>query len=164
MKPCPEYHPLLLDRAAGVLPPETEARLDGHLQGCLACRAESKALGEALSLAALPPASEAERQALDGLAGETLRALRKDRSRRTLWRGVGAGIAIAAAAAAAVAVVPVLRHGKSVPATAVQATWQEPDLDAIWEASGAAMNEASGDDSGSDEVPIFADLYDPDSM
>ncbi len=175
MKPCPEYQPLLLDRAAGVLPPEAEARLGGHLETCLACRAEAKALAEALSLAGLPPPSEAERRALDGLAGETVRAFRRDRSRRTLWRGGGAGRAIAAAAAAVVLVLPVIRHGKGVRApspsvaqttavqgTAVQGTWQEPDLDAVWEASGAIVNGSSEEDA-SDETPIFADV-DFDSM
>ncbi len=178
MKPCPEFQPLLLDRAAGVLPPETEARLTGHLETCLACRAEAMALGEALSLAALPPVSEAERRALDGMAGETLGAFRKDRSRRALWRGVGAGMAIAAAAAAVVLVLPVMRHGKGVHAPSrpvaqatapqeagkgtAQGTWQEPDLDAVWEASGAIVN-GSSDEDASDETPIFADV-DFDSM
>ncbi len=179
MKPCSEIQPLLLDRAAGALPPETETRLTGHLETCLACRAEAKALDEALSLAGLPPPSEAERQVLDGLAGETLRAFRKDRARRTLWRGVGAGMAIAAAAAAVVLVLPVMRHGKgartpshsvaqtaavqgTANGTAAQGSWQEPDLDAVWEASGAIVS-GSSDADASDETPIFADV-DFDSM
>jgi len=174
MKPCREYQLLLLDRAAGVLPPEAAARLAEHLETCLACRAESKALGEALSLAALAPVSEEERQSLDGIAGETLRAWRKGQPRRALWRGVGAGIAIAAAAAAAVVVMPVLRHGRNPsarpelvsvrpePVEGRAPAWQEPDLDAVWEASGAVVNGTSDDDS--DETPIFADYYDPDSI
>jgi|GEM_PF-2295645 len=161
MKPCREFQQLLLDRAAGVLPAEAEARLAGHLETCLPCLAEERALGEALSLAALPPVSESETRALDGLAGETLRAWRAGRPSRPVWRGLGAGIAIAAAAAAVVLVLPVMRHGKGVPAPAeapaAQATWQGPDLDAVWEASGALVNGASDEDA-SDEIPIFADL------
>ncbi len=179
MTPCPEYQPLLLDRAAGALSPESEARLAGHLETCLACRAESKALGEALSLAALPPVSEEERRALDGLAGETLRAFRRDRPHRALWRGLGAGIAIAGAAAAVVLLAPALRHGRTVrdpalangaepsvptePAAGRAVAWQEPDLDAVWEASGVIAG-TGDDDSGSDEVAIFADYFDPDSL
>lgn len=164
MKPCREYSALLAERAAGALPSEAEARLSGHLESCGACRAEAAALAEALSLAALPPASEEELRALDAIAGETLRALRDGLPRRTPWRGIGVGLAFAAAAAAAVIAVPALRHGKGAPApagpAAVQVAWQEPDLDDVWEASGAVLN---GDD-GSDDVPIFADVYDPDSM
>jgi anti-sigma factor RsiW len=166
MKPCREYQQLLLDRAAGALPPETEPRLAGHLETCLACRAESRALGEALSLAALPPVSEAEARTLEGLGGETLRAWRTGRPAHMPWRGLGAGIAVVAAAAAVVLVLPVMRHGKAVPApsgpAAVQATWQEPDLDAVWETSGALVNGASeygaAEEDASDETPIFADL------
>jgi anti-sigma factor RsiW len=161
MKPCREYQQPLLDQAAGALSPEGEARLARHLETCHACRAESRALGEALSLAALPPVSETEARALDGLASETLRAWRTSRPPRTHWRGLGAGIAVAAAAAAVMLVLPVTRHGEGVPApsepAAAQTTWQEPDLDAVWEASGALVNGAADEDA-SDEMPIFADL------
>ena len=77
-RPCPGFEPLLLDRAAGLLDTAGEARLDRHLAGCPACRAEADAIALALSLAALPPASAAERAAVGQGAREALDRLRAD--------------------------------------------------------------------------------------
>ncbi len=45
---CPAYEPLLLDRAAGELGPVDATRLERHLDGCPACRAEADAVDLAL--------------------------------------------------------------------------------------------------------------------
>jgi len=101
-RPCPEFETLLLDRAAGSFAAAAAARLEAHLAGCEACRAEAAALQAALAAASLPPPSEAEQRALDRAQVATLRHWRGaegSRRNRSLLQGFSAGFAVAAAAA-----------------------------------------------------------------
>ena len=157
-RPCPGFEPLLLDRAAGLLDPVGEARLERHLAGCPACRAEAEAVALALSLAALPPPSAAERAAVGQGAREALHRLRADRRRRRLAGGVL--LAVAASAAFAVAVPWVLLSSHAPVAPPVAATgWELPDLDAAWAAAAAADPEAPLEQ---DPDMLFAELQEID--
>jgi hypothetical protein len=101
-RPCPDQELPLLDRAAGSIDGAAAARLEVHLAGCEACRAEAAALESALAAARLPPPSEAELRALDRAQAATLRHWRGaegSRRNRSLLHGFSAGFAVAAAAA-----------------------------------------------------------------
>ena len=147
---CPAYEPLLLDRAAGELGEADGARLERHLDGCPACRAEAEAVGLALSLATLPPVPPAEREAVAQGAREAL--LRHRAGRRQ--RRIAGGLALAVAASAVFALgtsgyllsrrAPVAPPAAGATATAVvtAAGWELPDLDAAWAAAAAADPEA----------------------
>lgn len=122
-RPCPEFETLLLDRAAGSLDGAEAARVETHLAGCEACRAEAAILEAALSAARLPPPTEAERRALDRAEAATLRHWRGaegSRRNRSLMQGFAAGFAVAAAAAVLVIAPGAYRRGQvvAVPADA----------------------------------------------
>jgi hypothetical protein len=159
--PCPGFEPLLLDRAAGLLDPIGDARLDRHLAGCPACRAEADAIGLALSLAALPPASAAERAAVGQGAREALDRLRADRRRRRLAGGVLLAMAASAAFAVAVPWVLLSRQAPAGPPAAVAAVpaWELPDLDAAWDAAAAADPDALAEP---EPEMLFAELQEID--
>jgi anti-sigma factor RsiW len=157
---CRDHEVLLSLRATGALDAAERARVEGHLAGCAACRAEADDLAATLELVKLPPASEAERRVLDELPARTLAAVR----RSTRVRSVGTRIAVAvvaAAAAAAVALAPaVLRRDAAVPAQATAAAWEQPDLDVIWNDTSVIDLDASvaaGDD-GTDAALAALDL------
>jgi anti-sigma factor RsiW len=165
MKPCPGYQPLLLDRAAGELAPADEARLAAHLAGCDACRAEGEALATALSLAALPPPSEAERAALTGLAESVrLEQRRAELRLRPPLRYAAALLAVAAAVAFLLA--PAFtRRAPSLPAAEVAAAgladWEAPDPDEVWTASELAADDgAAAAMAGADELALDVLLAD----
>jgi hypothetical protein len=143
---CPEFEPLLIDLAAGDVPPADLARLEAHLAGCDACRAEAGVFGQALALAALPPPTPAEREAVARGAGEAIaRHRRQHRHRR---RRLGGLLAVAAGVAVAIGVPQLVRERSPVPPAPVAASaaagdaaamdWQVPDLDAVWAASAVA--------------------------
>ncbi|HSN92379.1 MAG TPA: zf-HC2 domain-containing protein [Anaeromyxobacteraceae bacterium] len=138
MTTCREWDALLPLHAEGVLDPAEAARLDAHLSGCAGCRAGLEAYAGALSLARLPPLSEAERAAASGLAGSVLAAHgRSERRRRFARRGL-LGLSAAAAVAAAAVAPSLLRPSPappSDPTLVADAGWQEPDLDEIWDAT-----------------------------
>ncbi|HEU4384854.1 MAG TPA: zf-HC2 domain-containing protein [Anaeromyxobacteraceae bacterium] len=187
LRPCPEFESLLLDRAGGAIDAAAAARLDAHLAGCEACRAEAAALGKALAAAQLPPPSEAEQRALDRAQAATLRHWRGgegSRRNRSLLQGFSAGFAVAAAAAVLVIAPGAYRRAQEAqggagtvagdapgavaapgeaasPAVAGSATngW-EPDLDSAWETAALAL----GEDAADDELASAdaADLYDLD--
>jgi len=160
-RPCPGFEPLLLDRAAGLLDPVGEARLDRHLAACPACRAGADAIALALSLAALPPPSAAERAAVGQGARQALHRLRADGRRRRLAGGVLIAVAASAAFAVAVPWVLLSRHAPVAPPAAVAGTtgWTLPDLDAAWAAAAAADPESSLED---DPEMLFAELQEID--
>ncbi len=154
---CSEIEPLLLDRAGGSLGAAEAGRLEAHLAGCQACRAEAASLESAVAAARLAPPSEAERRALERAQAATLRHWRGaegSRRNRTLVQGFSAGFAVAAAAAV-LAVAPGsfgLKHTEAgAVASAVQEaaadpgtsdeSW-EPDLDTAWEVAALATDEA----------------------
>ncbi len=143
---CPVYEPLLLDRAAGDLGEADAGRLERHLAGCPACRAEAEAVGLALSLAALPPVPAAEREAVARGAREALLQHHAGRRQRRLAGGLALAVAASAAFALAVPWVLLSRQGAVSPpaavATAPAAGWELPDLDAAWAAAAAADPEA----------------------
>lgn len=165
MTACADWLPLLTDRAAGEVAAGDAARLEAHLAGCAACRAEGEALAEVLSMAALPPPAQAERDALTGLA----EAVRLEQ-RRTELRGrpplrVAAAL-LAVAAAVAFLVAPAFSHRTTVDAPAARlaaapAGWEPPDADELWTASDLASDDGStAAMSGADEVALAVLLAD----
>jgi predicted anti-sigma-YlaC factor YlaD len=162
MKPCADYLPLLSDRAAGEIATADAARLDAHLAGCAACRAEAEALATVLSMAALPPPAEAEHRALAGLAESVrLEQRRAGLHLRAPIRYAAALLAVAAAAAFLVAPAFTRRspHLTAGEVAAAEATnWEAPDTDELWTMSdlasddGAAAALASADDLALDEL------------
>jgi predicted anti-sigma-YlaC factor YlaD len=161
MSACAEYLPLLSDQAAGEGSPADQARLADHLQGCAACRAEAEALAAVLSLAALPPPSEAERAALTGLAESVRMEQRRTALRlRPPLRYAAALLAVAAAVAFLLA--PAFtRRGPTAPplelAVAESADWVAPDADELWTASELAADDGSTAAlSGADELALAA--------
>lgn len=167
-KPCPEFETMLLDRAGGSLDDAAAARLETHLAGCEACRAEAAALAETLSAARLSPPSEAEQRALDRAQVATLRHWRGaegSRRNRSLLQGFSAGFAVAAASAVLVIAPGAYRRAQPAGAgpdaaaalpdeaasalaaagSEATAAW-EPDLDAVWEDAALAVGDAAGDE------------------
>ena len=140
-------HDLEVERslhAAGALAPDEAARVVAHLDGCAACRAEVALSAEALALAALPPPSAEERGALDELPRRNLEELRRTERRRGVAKRLAAAVAVAAAAAAVVLAPAALRRAPAVPGEAtVVASWEGPDLDALWEDAGIVELDAS---------------------
>ena len=79
MTACKDFDLLISLRAAGALEPAEATRLDAHLESCAACRAEADADAEVLGLAKLPPLTEAERRAANGLARDVVAELHRTR-------------------------------------------------------------------------------------
>jgi anti-sigma factor RsiW len=155
---CKDFDLLLTLHATGALEPAEASRLEAHLAGCAACRAEAARDAEVLALAKLPPPSDAERRAVADreLPRRAASALHRADHRRAGWKRAAVGIAIAAAALFAVLSPGVLRRPSQVPAVpptqvpAAALAWQEPDLDTLWSDSavldfGAAASGADGD-------------------
>ncbi|HVP68769.1 MAG TPA: zf-HC2 domain-containing protein [Anaeromyxobacteraceae bacterium] len=163
--PCPKWEPLLLDRVAGELDAESSRRLDEHLAACAACRAESAALAETLSLAELPPPSEAEKAALAGAHRSALTTWKQSVRRRRSFAAATAALAVAAAAAAFVLAPGLARRAPDM--TAPPAAWEVPDLEEAWSVaeiaspSGDAADEApAGTAESSGDDVLFAELED----
>jgi anti-sigma factor RsiW len=160
MKACSDYLPLLSDHAAGELDPAGDTRLAAHLADCAACRAEAEALATVLSMATLPPPSEAERSALTGLA-EAVRLDQRRASRRVGTPVRYAAALLAVAAAAAVLVAPSLTH-RSPPASSGEVAsaelgWEAPDTDELWTASELASDDgAAAAMAGADQLAMDA--------
>jgi len=155
MTACAEYEPLLIDRAAGELSAEDATRLEAHLGGpgaCAACLAEAAAFAEALDLARLPPPAEAERRNLAGLAAP-LEQQARAAARRRAWPARAVAVVAVAAAAVTFLVAPAFTpRGPhldvvELPFTPDTPVWEAPDPDALLEAAGAALAEAT--DAGS---------------
>jgi anti-sigma factor RsiW len=150
MTACQDFDLLLSLRAAGALDPTEAARVEAHLAGCAACRAEAAADAEVLRLARLPAPTETERRATASLARETLAELHRREGRASSWKRAGAALAAAAAVLVAVLAPAMLGRRSSypppaqvTPASAV-ATWQEPDLDTLWSDAGILDDDATG--------------------
>lgn len=145
--PCRDRELALSLHAAGALEGAEAAALERHLASCAPCRAEAARAAELLGLARLPPPSAAELRALDGLAAQASAALaaRRPRSPVSALRALGVGRRVAvgllaAAAVAALVIAPVairrrLPGPPGGPEAAVAAQWQEPDLEALWQAT-----------------------------
>jgi len=112
---------------------------------------------EALSLAALPPPTEAELRALAAAREETLRAWRRSNARRGVYRRAAAGLLVVAAAAALALAPGAFRKAPSVAQPREAAAWQSPDLDAIWKKAGAAVADAGAGDDDAAATALFAD-------
>jgi predicted anti-sigma-YlaC factor YlaD len=159
MKPCADQLPLLSARASGEIAADDAARLDAHLAGCAACRAEAEALSALLSMAALPPPTEAERGALVGLA-EAIRLEQRRASSRLRAPIRYAAALLAMAAAAAFLVAPAFtrrapRLTASEVASAGAAGWEAPDADELWTASDLASDDGSAAAmAGADELAL----------
>ncbi|MEI6223899.1 MAG: zf-HC2 domain-containing protein [Deltaproteobacteria bacterium] len=154
---CPAFEPLLLDRAAGAIDAVDRARLERHLETCAPCRAEAADVERALSLAALPPLPDAEREAVARGGREAL--LRHRSGRRRLAGGLVLAIAASAAFAVAVPWYLLSRHAAPPPQEAsTGVAWELPDLDAVWAATDLSDSDAAAEPS---EV-LFAELQEVD--
>lgn len=165
MRPCADWLPLLSDRAAGELAAGEAERLDAHLAGCAACRAEAEVLATVLSMAALPPTAQAERDALTGLAEAVrLEQRRAELRRRAPLRYAAAVLAVAAAVAFLVAPAFTRRApqvGTALQVAAAAAAWEAPDADEIWIASDLDDDDGSSAAmSGADELALAVLLAD----
>jgi hypothetical protein len=109
---CREWRESLGAYALGQLPVEDRVRLEAHLEGCAACRAELEqlaALSHPMSLA--DPARFDTTPALPaGLSGRVASAIGRERRTRRRRRG-GFGLALAGATAAVAAVLVILAFG-----------------------------------------------------
>ena len=169
MSACRDHELLVSLAAADALAPDEATRLEAHLAGCPACRAELEASAKALGLARMPPASRAEQRLMAELPERMIEEVRRDDRRRGLGRRFAIGAAVAAVFAAAL-LVPArfgLRDGldprspREVATTATQtelasagtagAAWQEPDLDTVWQETDLvdfAADSDTGDGTG----------------
>jgi len=162
---CQDFDLLLPLHATGALDPAEAARVEAHLASCALCRAEAAADAEALALAKLPPVSEAARAAVAAAPRRALAELHRADRRRAGWKRAAVAIAVAAAALLAVLSPAVLQRTPRAPAPAaiaVAASWQEPDLDTIWEDAGVldlqASADASSDDLDTDAAAAAVDM------
>jgi anti-sigma factor RsiW len=164
MTACPRFESALLDRAAGVLDPETLAELEEHMKACPACASEAKALKDALDLASLPPLTPREQMKLSALPSSTLRAWRAGEKRRQITWGAALGAGIAAAAAAAIVILPMRLRPTNRVQVRVESSRSADDVTALenwgmgdWlvelsadTASSTDALEGGGDDEGVD--------------
>lgn len=165
-RPCHELDLELSLRATGALEPGESARVEAHLAGCPACRAEAAQVEELLGLARLPPPSAQERRLLLDLPRHAVAAARAGQEKvLRLPRGVRTGRRIAtgvvvAAALIALAVAPALVRRRSPPsappAAAAAESWQEPDLDRLWQATDVLSLESTAASGAADEAVLAA--------
>lgn len=165
---CHELEPELSLRAAGALEPAEAARVEAHLAGCPACRAEVARTEELLGLARLPPPSAQERRLILDLPRHAVAAARAGQEKvLRVPRGVRTGRRLAtgflvAAALIALAVAPALVRRRAPPpaqpAAAEQATeaWQEPDLDGLWQETDVLSLEATAANGAGSEAALAA--------
>jgi anti-sigma factor RsiW len=162
---CRELEVLISLRAASdELPLADAARLDAHLAGCPACAEELERSREVLDLARLPPPGAAESLAMADLTSRTLAVLRRrDRRRSIAWRVLAsaAGLAVAATVVIALLSPAVIRYrtprfGTGAVATATQAAWEEPDMDALWTESAVLDYATDSSDGGSSSDAVLA--------
>lgn len=139
---CQDVETLLALRATDALASDERARVERHLASCAACAAAAAALAELLDLARLPQPSLAELRALDAMPRRIRGALRHARRRRIA--GAAAAAFAVAAAVAVVAWVPPRGRPAQPPAPQVAASWQEPDLDALWDEAGVLDADGAG--------------------
>jgi hypothetical protein len=158
--PCAEFDLAISLRATGALDAPEAARLERHLEGCAACRAEATRADEALGLLRLPPISEPERRVYHGLAETTVERLHRGERRASLGKRVAAAL-LAAAAAVAVVLAPAVLHRRpgvapapaGPAATAAEpAAWEAPDLDDLWEDAAVVELEAFTSAAGADHA------------
>ncbi len=173
MTDCRDLELLVSLRASGApdaLDAADAARLDAHLAACASCRAELEASATALSLASLPPPSDADRRAVRDLPARTLAALRgRDRRRGVVRRAlVGvAGVAVAAGLAVAVVAPALFRKPQGVPITFAESqqadqaqdgeSWQGPDLDTLWSDAQVVDLDGSSSSAGSSDGDTSTD-------
>jgi anti-sigma factor RsiW len=147
---CRELELSISLRAVGALDAAEGARLDAHLADCPACRAAAASTADVLELVRLPPPTHAEQQALADLparaAAEARSGPPKIRAPASLRNGRRIALgAIVAAGIGAIAIVPGLFERQrpdsvvapeatvSAPAALAESSWQEPDLDTLWQ-------------------------------
>jgi len=153
---CSDFQPLLVDRAAGALDDDGARRLDAHLVACLPCRTELAAVERALSLAALPPPSTEELQAVSAAAPMAATRWRTDHRERRFAGRLALAVAASAVFALAVPWILFARHATvPPPAAGSAATWKLPDLDAVWAVSSLA--DPGTQDEAAPEL-LFAEL------
>jgi anti-sigma factor RsiW len=149
MSACPDFGPLLAERAAGPLPAADEARLASHLSGCSGCRAELARLRRVLELVRAPVASAEEERGAADLPLRILAAARRP-ARAPLLRWAVPLVAATAAALAFLVPAVLQRRGSATPAQPAASelaasAWEAPDPDAMWEWSAALEAEDDAD-------------------
>jgi anti-sigma factor RsiW len=162
---CRALEPLLSLHASGALEPEEAARLDAHLEGCPACRAELAAARELLGLVQLPAPAAAETLLLADLPSRTLGELRRRERRRGLGRRLLVGGAVAAAILLALTAPAFLRTRtpqltpaelQGAAAVATAAAWEEPDPGALWDDAGLVdVFSSTSQDGAYDDAALF---------
>ena len=155
---CRDLEVLVSLRASGgpdALDAAEAARLDAHLAGCAACRAELDASARALSLARLPPLFETERRAMRDFPARVLGKLHeKDRRRSRVRRAlvVAAGIAVAAGLGVVVVAPALFEKKPGVPVQFAESqqeeSWQVPDMDTLWSDADVVDLDASASSDG----------------
>jgi anti-sigma factor RsiW len=163
---CSALEPLLSLHASGALEPEEAARLDTHLEGCPACRADLAAARELLGLVRLPAPTAAETLVLADLPSRTLGDLRRRERRRGLGRRLLVGWAVAAAVLLALTAPAFLRTRapqltpaelQGAAAVTTAAAWEEPDPSALWDDAGLIdVFSSSSQDGSVDDAALFA--------
>lgn len=146
---CRDFEVLISLRAVDALDAKEKARVEGHLAQCESCQAAADHTAAAISLARLPPLSDAERRTFRDLPVRTLAALRIAGDRRSLWKEVAIVTAVAAAALFVV-LAPALIRRQEPPLVVDELTWQVPDLDGIWEDTEVLDLDASAPAGGED--------------
>lgn len=158
MTACTDLDLLLPLHATGALEPAEASRVEDHLAACASCRAEAARDAEVLSLAKLPPPSEAERRAVADVPRRAIAAMQRADRRRASWKRASVGFAVAAVALLAVLAPVLLQRPTHLPAT-TQVAWQEPDLDTVWDDSGVLdLSGAVASDDEADAVLAAVDF------
>jgi anti-sigma factor RsiW len=153
---CREFEVLLAIRAATALEPAEATRLEVHLAGCPVCRAEAQQLDHVIDLARLPPMPLEQRSSLRDLARDVRAGLDRGHRRRRNVRRFAAGLAVVAAAAALMIVPGRVSHREAPPVVNVASAWQEPDIDALWEATDVLEVTQSDPELGSGSAAAHA--------
>lgn len=166
---CRQVEVLVSLRAAGAgaeLSAAEAVRLDAHLTLCADCRGALEQGRELLDLVRLPEPDPAENLVLKDLPSRALSELRRRDRRRGLARRVVAaagGIAVAAGLAIALLSPAFKGNVREVPdsaaPSATQVAWQEPDMDALWNAS-AIVDYGSGSSSDTTMADAVLAAYD----
>lgn len=155
---CRELAVLVTLRATGALDPADEARVESHLAGCRACRADAEADAALLELAALAPPSEAERRAVAEVPARALAQVRRGERRRATVARRFSAVAVAVLAAAVLLAPAFLWRGPLVEIPPAPIAWQEPDVETLWEDTQVLELEPAADERGGFADAAYAAL------
>ena len=154
---CRELEVSLSIHAASALDPAEATRVEVHLTGCPECHAEAQKLARVIDHARLSPMTPLEqRRSLRDLARDVRAGLDRGHRWRSKATRVAAGLAVMAAAAALMIVPGRVSHREAPPVVNVASAWQEPDIDALWEATDVLEVTQSDPELGSGSAAAHA--------